>query len=68
MFTINICRTILLYPYITNQAGFDTGLTIANTSQDSFTTGSNATAAQSGSLHPDLLRRHHCRSDHSSGA
>jgi hypothetical protein len=46
---INICRTILLYPYITNQAGFDTGLTIANTSQDSYTTGSNATGAQSGS-------------------
>jgi hypothetical protein len=47
--TINICRTILLYPYITNQAGFDTGLTIANTSQDPYTTGSNATGAQSGS-------------------
>jgi hypothetical protein len=46
---INICRTILLYPYITNQAGFDTGLTIANTSQDPYTTGSNATGAQSGS-------------------
>ena len=49
LFTINICRTILLYPYLTNQAGFDTGLTVANTSQDSFTTGSNATQAQSGS-------------------
>jgi len=49
LFTINICRTILLYPYITNQAGFDTGLTVANTSQDSFTTGSNATGAQAGS-------------------
>jgi hypothetical protein len=47
--TINICRTILLYPYITNQAGFDTGLTVANTSQDPFTTGSKATAAQAGS-------------------
>jgi hypothetical protein len=47
--TINICRTILLYPYITNQAGFDTGLTIANTSQDPYTTGSNATGKQSGS-------------------
>jgi hypothetical protein len=46
--TINICRTILLYPYITNQAGFDTGLTVANTSQDPFTTGSKATAAQAG--------------------
>ena len=49
MFTINICRTILLYPYITNQAGFDTGVTVANTSQDPFTTGSNATGAQAGS-------------------
>ena len=36
IFTINICRTILLYPYITNQAGFDTGLTVANTSQDPY--------------------------------
>ena len=33
-FTINKCRTIMLYPYITNQGGFDTGLTVANTSQD----------------------------------
>jgi len=49
IFTISICRTILLYPYITNQAGFDTGLTIANTSLDPYTTGSNATGAQSGS-------------------
>jgi hypothetical protein len=48
LFTTNICRTILLYPYITNQAGFDTGVTVANTTQDSFTTGSNATAAQAG--------------------
>jgi hypothetical protein len=46
---IQICRTILLYPYVTNQAGFDTGLEIANTSQDPFTTGSNTTAAQAGS-------------------
>jgi hypothetical protein len=45
---IQICRTILLYPYVTNQAGFDTGLEIANTSQDPFTTGSSTTAAQSG--------------------
>jgi len=47
--TISICRTILLYPYVTNQAGFDTGLTVANTSQDPFTIGSNATGAQAGS-------------------
>jgi hypothetical protein len=55
---IQICRTILLYPYITNQAGFDTGLTVANTSTDPLnlkadgTTGyqgSNATGAQAGS-------------------
>jgi hypothetical protein len=47
--TISICRTILLYPYITNQAGFDTGITVANTSIDSFTIGGNATGAQAGS-------------------
>jgi hypothetical protein len=49
LFGINICRTILLYPYITEQAGFDTGLTVANTSQDPFTVGSKVTAAQAGS-------------------
>jgi hypothetical protein len=46
---INICRTILLYPFVTHQAGFDTGITIANTSQDPFTVGGNATGAQAGS-------------------
>ncbi len=46
--TIGVCRTILLYPYITNQAGFDTGVTVANTSMDPFTTGDNATGAQNG--------------------
>jgi large repetitive protein len=35
---IGICRTILLYPFITNQAGFDTGIAIANTSTDPFGT------------------------------
>jgi hypothetical protein len=51
IFTINICRTILLYPYLTNQGGFDTGLSIANTSQDSIVpiTGASNAAAQSGS-------------------
>lgn len=29
-----ICRTVLLYPYVVNVAGFDTGLAIANTSTD----------------------------------
>ena len=32
--TISPCRTILLFPYVTNQAGFDTGLAIANTTAD----------------------------------
>jgi hypothetical protein len=42
IFTINICRTILLYPYVTNILGFDTGLAIANTSTDPFGTGAQA--------------------------
>jgi hypothetical protein len=42
LFTINICRTILLYPFVTNQAGFDTGLAIANTTTDPFGTGAQA--------------------------
>jgi len=37
-FSINACRTNLLYPFVTNQAGYDTGLAIANTSQDPFGT------------------------------
>jgi hypothetical protein len=44
IFNVNICRTILLYPYITNTSGYDTGFAIANTSTDPFGTG-----AQSGS-------------------
>ena len=43
VFTIAICRTVLLYPYLTNQAGFDTGVTVANTTTDPF-----GTAAQAG--------------------
>jgi len=34
LFTIGPCRTILLFPYVTNQAGFDTGIAISNTSKD----------------------------------
>jgi hypothetical protein len=33
---INACQTNLLFPYVTNWAGFDTGIAIANTSQDPF--------------------------------
>jgi hypothetical protein len=35
---VNVCRTNLLFPYVTNLSGFDTGLAIANTSQDPFGT------------------------------
>jgi hypothetical protein len=42
IFNINICRTILLYPYVTNIQGFDTGLAIANTTTDPFGTGAQA--------------------------
>jgi hypothetical protein len=37
-FFVDPCRTILLFPFVTNQAGFDTGLAISNTSQDPFGT------------------------------
>jgi hypothetical protein len=33
-FTVTVCRTILLFPYINNSGGLDTGLAIANTTQD----------------------------------
>ncbi len=33
------CTTTLLFPYLVNAAGFDTGLTISNTSVDPFGTG-----------------------------
>jgi len=32
--TIARCTTTLLFPFVTNQAGFDTGLAISNTSKD----------------------------------
>jgi hypothetical protein len=38
LFGINSCATNLLWPYVTNQAGFDTGLVISNTSRDPFGT------------------------------
>jgi hypothetical protein len=34
IFNTYVCRTNLLYPFVTNQAGFDTGLAIANTTLD----------------------------------
>ena len=35
-----------MYPFVTNQAGFDTGIAIANTSTDPFGTGPQAGACQ----------------------
>ncbi len=42
-FIINACQTVLLFPFASNLAGFDTGLAIASTSTDPF-----GTAAQNG--------------------
>ena len=40
-FTINPCRTNLLFPFVTNQAGFDTGMAISNTSLDIYSASSD---------------------------
>ena len=45
VFSILACTCNLLFPFVTNQAGFDTGIAIANTSQDPF-----GTAPQSGTV------------------
>ena len=37
-FSIAKCATHLLFPFVTNQAGFDTGMAISNTSADPYTT------------------------------
>ena len=43
-FTIQVCRCDLLFPFVSNQAGFETGIAIANTSVDPFgTTPQNGT-------------------------
>ena len=34
LFTVTLCQTILLFPYVTDFYGFDTGLAISNTSLD----------------------------------
>jgi hypothetical protein len=38
IFSLNVCATNLLFPFVTNQLGYDTGLAIANTSADPFGT------------------------------
>jgi hypothetical protein len=35
-FTIGLCSCNLLFPFVTNQLGFDTGVAVANTSMDPF--------------------------------
>ena len=42
VFTISVCQTVLLYPFVTNQSGFDTGIAIANTTSDPFGTSPQA--------------------------
>jgi len=42
---INLCTCDLLFPFVTNQAGFDTGVALANTSLDPF-----GTSAQEGTV------------------
>jgi len=49
----------LLFPFITNANGFETGIAIANTSQDPLKKAGELTAARStsinqGSLHPAI--------------
>jgi hypothetical protein len=34
LFTVSLCQTILLFPYVTDYPGFDTGIAISNTSAD----------------------------------
>jgi hypothetical protein len=36
--SVVLCQTTLLYPFVSNEPGFDTGLAIANTSSDPFST------------------------------
>jgi hypothetical protein len=38
MVTFNACRTTLLFQFLTNQAGFDTGVSVTNTSRDTLNT------------------------------
>jgi len=39
LLSIGLCQTLLLYPFVTNQNGFDTGISIANTTTDPIGTG-----------------------------
>jgi hypothetical protein len=46
--TVSDCQSILLFPYVTNQLGFDTSIQIANTSADGAAFGTQAAIKQPG--------------------
>ena len=47
--TITLCNTTLLFPFVTNQLGFDTGIVLSNTSTDNLGFGGKSVASpQSG--------------------
>ncbi|HLY19138.1 MAG TPA: hypothetical protein VKR61_18045 [Bryobacteraceae bacterium] len=41
LFVVSLCQTILLFPYITDFYGFDTGIAISNTSLDNLPVGAS---------------------------
>jgi hypothetical protein len=43
--TFSICSTSLLFPFVTNQLGFDTGIAISNTSTDNLASNGTKSAA-----------------------
>ncbi len=47
LFSVSLCQTILLFPYVTDYTGFDTGIAISNTSEDPLGAG-NGAAPQTG--------------------
>jgi hypothetical protein len=47
--TFIACSTTLLFPFVTNQLGFDTGLAISNTSKDLLASGGTKSAAANAS-------------------
>ncbi len=52
--TIGECSTTLLFPFVTNQADYDTGIVISNTSQDTFGTTESAGSCEV-SFHGSML-------------
>lgn len=45
-FSVNKCSCNLLFPFVSAQAGYDTGIALANTSQDNLGFGGNSSATQ----------------------